>query len=825
LKKNDLFIIVNSVIIVKKISINCIFLQCKYLIFNMKDIGREFPLDIKISFKSLFEIYEANLNTGSDLQKKRAEEVLAVAKKHPKLSEGFTTQKEIKKLRKQIDFVLDDIFASVLQTNEIKIAGAPFQSIPFKTTSRYEAIKATADSSYEMQLTDMNDDEFYILGCSLILKGYYGYNIDFRRQYFYNIPDANGVMKSYKVMYNGDFGQIEKTNASIDISQEDVSELLDNFNNIEMWKQKFPPNSWLYSGFVIANMYDATADVSLSNFKTSLLANESAKNEGFIKEFETILKSLYSIQDLKVGFTIFNEEESLFEQPVGVGQSYILDGKKKETCDTSLCEASYYTLFKKKQFYCISEVARFAKLYPDNILYRKLLKQQVASAIIVPVVDNDILYGILEIVSTTPQVLNSINANKLHDVLPNLVDSVRRSKENEENEIELLIQEECTAIHSSVHWKFHQEAERVIKAQRGGQQAYFKEVVFENVYPLYGQIDIKGSSEARNDATKKDLILQLEHVQKIIKRIYLLENLPIYEQLEFRILDFLGDFDAEELKVNSERHVLQFLKYEIVPLFKHLSKKSEALKSMIAEYQEIVENGSGLVYLNRKAYDESVMLINKNMASIIDRKQKEAQEMYPHYFERFKTDGVEHSLYIGESITKGTNFHKVYLYNLRLWQLQVMCEMENGFYNLKETLPVQLDVASMILAFNSSLSLRFRMDEKRFDVDGTYNARYEVVKKRVDKAHIKNTDERITQSGKLAIVYSQKEDEEEYLKYIAFLQHKKMLDKDIELLEVEDLQGVTGLKAIRVSVLYETNTKNDQKEYYTYEDVMSQLKN
>lgn len=824
MKKNQTWLIVNSLIIVKQISHNCLFLQGIYLILKMKDTRRQFPLDIKISFKTLFETYEANLNTGSDLQKRRAKEVLAMAKKNPILSEGFTTEKDVKKLKKQIDFVLDDIFTSVLQTNEIKIAGAPFQSTPFKTTSRYDAIKANADSSYEMQLMDMNDDEFYILGCSLILRGYYGYNIDFRRPYFYNILDATGVMKSYKVLYNGDFGHIEKTEASIDITKDDVAELLDNFTNVELWKQKFPPNSWLYSGFVIANMYDATADVSLSNFKTSLLANETSKDESFIVEFEEILKSLYSLQDLRVGFTLFNDEEDIFEHPGALGQSFILGENKKEKCATALCEASYYTLFKQKQFYCISEVARFATLYPDNILYKKLLKQNVASAIIVPIVDNEILYGILEIVSPVPQALNSINANKLHDVLPNLLDSVKRSKEREENEIELMIQDECTAIHSSVHWKFHKEAERVLKAQKDGQQAYFREVVFENVYPLYGQIDIKGSSDARNEATKKDLILQLEQVQKIIKQIYTIEKLPIYEQLEFRIEDFLEQFEADELQVNSERNVLQFLKFEIVPLFKHLSKKSGAIKEMIATYHDMVEHTSGLVYLHRKDYDESVMLINKRMASIIDRKQKEAQEMYPHYFERFKTDGVEHSLYIGEAITKNTDFHKVYLYNLRLWQLQVMCEMENAFYKLKGRLPVQLDAASMILVFNASLSLRFRMDEKRFDVDGTYNARYEVVKKRVDKANVKDTDERITQSGKISIIYSQKEDEKEYLKYISFLQHKKMLNKDLELLEVEDLQGVTGLKAIRVSVLYETNTKNDQKEYYTYEDLVSQLK-
>jgi len=216
------------------------------------------------------------------------------------------------------------------------------------------------------------------------------------------------------------------------------------------------------------------------------------------------------------------------------------------------------------------------------------------------------------------------------------------------------------------------------------------------------------------------------------------------------------------------------------------------------------------------------MLINKTMAGILDRKQEAAQEMYPHYYERFKTDGVEHNLYIGESITKDDSFNKIYLYNLRLWQLQAMCEMENNFYQLKEKLLMPLDVASMILAFNSSLALRFRMDEKRFDVDGTYNARYEVVKKRVDKANIKGTNERITQPGKISIVYSQKSDELEYMKYVKFLQSKKQLGKKVEILELQDLQGVTGLKAIRVNVLY--NRGQEDKEYYTYEDLMTAIR-
>ena len=60
------------------------------------------------------------------------------------------------------------------------------------------------------------------------------------------------------------------------------------------------------------------------------------------------------------------------------------------------------------------------------------------------------------------------------------------------------------------------------------------------------------------------------------------------------------------------------------------------------------------------------------------------------------------------------------------------------------------------------LSIRFRQDEKQFDVDGAYNIRYEIVKKRIDKAYIKGTSERLTQPGKIAIVYSRDKEIGEY---------------------------------------------------------------
>ena len=101
------------------------------------------------------------------------------------------------------------------------------------------------------------------------------------------------------------------------------------------------------------------------------------------------------------------------------------------------------------------------------------------------------------------------------------------------------------------------------------------------------------------------------------------------------------------------------------------------------------------------------------------------------------------------------------------------------------------------------------IDEKHFDIEGAYNARYEIIKKRVDKAHIKGTRERITVPDKIAIIYSRQDDANTYRNYISYLETKGYLLKNsTEELELEDLQGITGLRALRVAVNYaSTNGK------------------
>ena len=133
---------------------------------------------------------------------------------------------------------------------------------------------------------------------------------------------------------------------------------------------------------------------------------------------------------------------------------------------------------------------------------------------------------------------------------------------------------------------------------------------------------------------------------------------------------------------------------------------------------------------------------------------------------------------------------------------------------IQPSLKLPLETAHLILVQSVPLSIRFRIDEKKFDVDGAYNIRYEIVKKRIDKAQIAGTSERLTQPGMIAIVYSQESEAAEYIQYLEYLQAAGYLEPGIERVELERLQGVHGLKALRVSVSERNPAVDFEKEEF-----------
>jgi GAF domain-containing protein len=788
----------------------------------MNSINKEMPLQMLISFDKLLQQYDTMTQSDDTLLSSRAKYVLESQAPFPELRDGFSDIKLLEKHEDVIRIILQDSFAEVLSENEIKAASLPYFDIVFNKSKRFQNILQNAGKNFKPFIRDHDEGIDYIMASTVILKFHYGFNLDFSRPYFYDIPDANGIMHHYRILYNADFIDLFPTELAKDLTQADVDKLLENPEDLELWKEMIPPNSFISKGFVISNMFDVTAEHTISEIKSSLISSDKRGTDSFILELQETFRSFFRIKELKMGFVTYNSKDDQLERVFGRGiESFLLKEKDNELCNNALCIGSYDKIVNQKGYFAVSDVDKYYKLSEGIEPYKGLYEQGIKSAIFAPIVNEGELLGVLELVSTKKNQLNGVNATKLDDIMPYIVAAVVRTKNEEENLIDAIIQNECTSVHKSVHWRFEKEAKQFIIDGIEGRQPSFKEIVFKDVYPLYGQIDIKASSQARNTAIQRDLMIQLSNIKEVLIAALKVEKLPVYEELIYRINNFIEDI-KETLFSNSEQTIFDFVYADVIPIFNHLKKQSKELAKMVKEYEKTINPETHSYYDHRKQYDDSVMRINKKLASVIDKHQEAAQEMFPHFYERYKTDGIEHNMYIGSSIAEDRDFDPLYLKNLRLWQLQVMCEMENKYYNLKPDLDVQLDVASLILVYSTSLSIRFRMDEKQFDVDGTYNARYEIIKKRIDKSFIKGTNERLTQKGKLSIVYSQKKDELEYLRYISFLKSKGYFTNNIEIVELEGLQGVSGLKAIRAEILYSKNT--EEEKTFTYEDLMDELK-
>ena len=150
-------------------------------------------------------------NSKNEIIAKKAQSILKVAELNPILREGFTDYEELFQYKKEINIVLQDVFSEVLTLNEIKFATIPLQNTVLSSTQRFKKIVSDAGEEFSLAIKNMPDDDLYIFGCTIIISMYYGYSLNFKRPIYYDIPDCNGILRTYKVLYNADFIEILPT--------------------------------------------------------------------------------------------------------------------------------------------------------------------------------------------------------------------------------------------------------------------------------------------------------------------------------------------------------------------------------------------------------------------------------------------------------------------------------------------------------------------------------------------------------------------------------------------------------------------------------------
>lgn len=791
-------------------------------VIKFKTIAQELPVKVIFSAAYLYEQLEHFAHQDNHPYQASSQNILEKVNEHPELRDGVENLEDLKKYENCLRLLFESLFPLPLQSNEIKAIMMPFQYFGFLPTKRFSDILKAAGGDFELNLLDYTSDKIYIYACSYILTMYYGQPMKANRPIYIDIPNREEErMHHYRALFNADFMKVEKTDVAPELTAADIDELLFAGEDMELWKSKFPPGSYILKGFGLVNLFDVTQDQLIAKNRSLFLRQD----KDVFADFQKNLQELFNIKDLQVGYSVYNTRTghtsgTFFSHGA---LSLFLDESEDLEYENMFCENIVSRAFKQSKIYSLSDVEMYAEKTENNLFSQKLLKKGIKSLILIPIQLDEEQLQLIELGATHKNQLNALNALILEEIVPFIRIASERFLKESLNTLESTIQENYTSIHPAVKWRFVKAA-LAFNAQKssGVENPVLDEIVFEQVYPLYGQSDIKGSSTARNEAIQADLEVQLSLVIDTLKEVMKQQHFPIYKKLIYRVESYL-DKVKMGLKAGDEITILQFLKKEIYPVFNHVKTLNKDLKTTVEAYLEQVDETLHVVYQVRKAYDDSVNMLNEKLAGHLDKKQAEAQQMFPHYFQRYKTDGVEYNIYMGASLVNDRAFDMLYLQNLCLWQLETMWELEQIAYELSFEMPHPLQVASLILVHHAPLSIKFQMDGKQFDVDGAYNARYEIIKKRIDKAHIKGTNERLTQVGKIAMVYSQEEEAEEYLNYIEYLQVEEKFGR-LEMLEIEDLQGVSGMKAMRVEVLYKKDaskknilngtTKSQPETYY-----------
>lgn len=759
-----------------------------------------FPFKCELSLAPLIAAWSKAASGDQKIVAKFHRHVLEEVQKVPEVLEPINDLAVVARHRELVNVLMTHVFPPASWAEGYAAAMFPFQFRSFYASPAFERLFSDADGMVRgrINLDAAILTKARILNAyTLILRKYYGVELGFDYPIILTTEDPHTRLeRHFRLYFDRQFLDVEAVGEITPLTDDERQRILANRADPDVLMAILPPNQFVFRGFGVLKATDVTDQEVLSSLKRDLIDKESIVSPVHFRRLQDELRTLLGLPDLRLGLAAIRGEQ-VFTLNYGcrIEHSCIFaDSVHRSFRD--FAGSIYDRAVQQGHPLIIEDLAAWPG---RTAIDDGLLATGARSVVVAPLFYQDRLIGTLEMASPHPGDLDAMNTMKLREVLPIFSMAVRRSLDELNSRVDTLIKANCTAIHPSVEWRFRQAALRSIERRTRGSGTEMEPIVFRDVFPLYGAADIRGSSTQRHLAIQADLIAHLRLARDVVQAARDSKALPILDEFGHRIDRRIRQVELA-MSSSDELTMIAFLRQEVEPLFDHLEGFAPAVRERIQAYRAALDPQAGTIYRKRKEYEESVTMINDTISSYLNAEQQAAQAMYPHYFEKQATDGLDYTIYVGASLMENGGFNELYLKNLRLWQLMVSCGIAHRTQTMLDRLPVPLETTQLILVHHAPLAIRFRFDEKRFDVDGAYNVRYEVIKKRIDKAVVRGASERITQPGKIAIIYSQPAEAAEYRDYIDYLQSAGYLTGDVEDLELEALQGVHGLRALRVTV-------------------------
>jgi len=760
----------------------------------------DLPFRRELSLGPLIAAWERVARQDAGLQAEMARTVLAGLERAPELRHPIDDPAVLDRHADLVGALMAEVFAPAAREDALGAAIPPFELRAFFATPPFRRLLTDGGGALRARVN--LDPQAYATGrllhaFSAVLARFHGLELELDYPIIFTAEDPDtGLERHVRIRYDTRFLEIRAARPVRPLSPEARARAQARATDVGALGELVRLEDFVFSGFVVVRAFDVTDQEVLAALGRELIDRATIVSDERFRGLQQKLRSLFRRPDLRLGLAAFQGPRVLI---LNYG-----------------CRLEHGCIFADSEHRLMSDFA--GSIYQRAVtagtpllvedlegepgrtkVEDALLDLGLRNVVVAPLVYQDRPIGTLELGSPTPGGLGPMAVLKLRQVLPLFAMAVRRTLDELEGRVQAVIKEQCTAIHPSVEWRFRRAVLDAIEQRREGDVTELEPIVFRDVHPLYAATDIRGSSVQRNLAVQADLGAQLRLALAVVETAAAARRLPALDEVAYRIGRHAARLERG-LASGDEALVLSFLRQHVEPLFEHLAGFAPAVRERIDAYRAALDPAAGSVYRQRRAYETSVTTVADTISAYLDAEEDVAQAMFPHYFERQRTDGVDYTIYVGGSLVESGEFDELYLRNLRLWQLMVACGIARRTEAVRAGLPVPLETTHLILAHHAPLSIRFRFDEKRFDVEGAYDIRYEVIKKRIDKAVVQGTGERVTQPGRIAIVYSQPGEGVEYRGYLEYLAARGYLRGEVEELALDELQGVQGLRALRVAV-------------------------
>ena len=502
----------------------------------------EFPFRTRLSLARLIDFWEHQDGDPSSLHAPLARVIVEKLEGAPGLREIIDDRSVLDTHRELIDLMMtamvpagrgDDYYAAALE---------PFTTLPFYETPAWQRVGLCEAERIKERLNIPLDQFAFgrlMWAYEFILEEWVGVEADLQWALVMTVHDEEvGLDRHFSLGIDPRFVSVRLVRDLEKPSSEDIARLLAEPTNIELWAEVLPPDAFEFDGMTVITAVDVTLQEVISRLKNDLIEKDSMASPEKIDRLQHRLRNLLRCPELTLGLIAFDRRADVegIEGARAVGNSLLLCDECAPTCPNR-ADSSYAGIFESTDPVIVQDLqtSELRTGYEHH-----LRKHGYRSLLLFPLHVGDQLVGLMELASPKPGDLNAFNARRLLDVVPLFATTLKRNLDELEDHVQALIKRKYTAIHSSVEWRFREAALRYLEEkERGEVSPELEQIVFHDVYPLYGLVDMRDSSRIRNEAIRADLGEQLQMALEVINAAGQIRPLPALEEVGYRLAQHL----------------------------------------------------------------------------------------------------------------------------------------------------------------------------------------------------------------------------------------------------------------------------------------------